>query len=150
MAELLERTIALGCSPAHAFRVFTAMTDLWWPRGHRRTVDATMVLEPRPDGRLLERAPDGSEWVLGRLTAFAPPERLSFDWFPGSPAAPTSVDIRFVDTGDGTDIRIVHRALSEGAAAVWSQRVILFERGWDTILPALRAYIETASRENAT
>ena len=137
---VLERTIALRCSPAHAFRVFTEMMDLWWPRGHRRTPEATLILETATDGRLLERAPGGEEWVLGRLTAFEPPERLSFDWFPGSPAAPTSVEVAFRAAAGGSEIFIVHRALREGAVSAWPGAVARFERGWDTILPALAAF----------
>lgn len=101
-----------------------------------------MVFEARPDGRLLERAPDGSEWVLGRITAFEPPERLSFEWFPGLPAAPTAVDIAFQATPQGSEISIVHRALSAGVIEAWPHKVSLFERGWDTILPALQAHID--------
>lgn len=139
---ILERVIALRCSPAHAFRVFTEMTDLWWPKGHRRTPGATMVFEPAAGGRLLERAADGEEWVLGRLTVFDPPHRLGFDWFPGSPAAPTSVDVTFSAAEHGSEIAIVHRALSEAAIAAWPEKVALFERGWDTILPALARLID--------
>ena len=142
MAEVLERVIALRCSPIHAFAVFTTKTDLWWPRDHRRTSAATMVFEPRLDGRLLERAPDGSEWVIGKVTAFDPPERLAFDWFPGSPAAPTAVDVAFREAADGAEIAIVHRALSEVAIAAWAGKVALFERGWDTVLPAMAAFVE--------
>jgi uncharacterized protein YndB with AHSA1/START domain len=140
---ILERVIALRCSPAHAFTVFTTKTELWWPRPHRRTAEATMVLEPRLDGRLLERAPDGSEWVIGTITAFDPPQRLAFDWYAGSPAAPTAVDVAFRASGDGAEIAIVHRALSAGAIETWPTKVALFERGWDTILPALARHIDT-------
>lgn len=139
---LLTRTIPLRCAQAHAFRVFTEMTDLWWPRGHRRTRDAAMVFEPEDDGRLLERAPDGSEWVLGRVTVFEPPTRLQFDWFPGSPAAPTTVEVLFRRTAEGSEIAIRHHVLSEGALAAWPEKVALFERGWDTILPALAGHID--------
>jgi uncharacterized protein YndB with AHSA1/START domain len=145
MAELLERVIVLRCSPAHAFEVFTTKTDLWWPRGHRRTAAATMVFEPRPGGRLLEKSPDGGEWVIGRITAFEPPRHLSFDWFPGSPAAPTQVDVDFRAADAGAEIAIVHRALSDGAIAAWPSKVALFEKGWDTVLPALAALIESES-----
>jgi uncharacterized protein YndB with AHSA1/START domain len=143
MAELLERVIALRCSPVHAFDIFTTKTDLWWPRGHRRTPDATMVFEPRVGGRLLEKSPDGGEWVIGEITAFEPPAKLSFDWFPGSPSEPTSVDVRFRAVHDGAEIAISHRALTEGAIAAWPGKVALFEKGWSTVLPALAALIES-------
>lgn len=142
MNDLLTRTIALACPVERAFDVFTRHVDLWWPRGHRRTREAAMVLEPVLGGRLLELSPGGEEWVIGRLTRFARSEALAFDWFPGSPAAPTAVDIAFAATSAGTEIRIVHRALSEGAIAAWPDKVALFARGWDTVLPALKQHIE--------
>jgi uncharacterized protein YndB with AHSA1/START domain len=145
-AEVLERRIVLACSPGHAFDVFTTRTDLWWPRHHRRTASSVIIFEPATGGRLLERASDGEEWVLGRITAYDPPGRLSFDWYPGSPLAPTAVDVAFGPAPGGAEIAILHRALSEGAIAAWPGKVALFERGWDTILPALGRFI-TASRE---
>ncbi len=149
MNDLLTRTIALACPVERAFDVFTGHVDLWWPRGHRRTREAALVLEPVLGGRLMERSPGGEEWVIGKLTRFAPPEALAFDWFPGSPAAPTAVEIAFAATATGSEIHIVHKALSAGAIAAWPDRVGLFARGWDTVLPALGTYLETATEETA-
>jgi uncharacterized protein YndB with AHSA1/START domain len=143
--EELERRFILACSPRHAFHVFTTMTELWWPQLHRRTENAVMVLEPAVGGRLLERAPDGAEWVIGVITACEAPERLSFEWFPGSPAAPTAVDVTFRPAPAGAEISIVHRALSEGAIASWPGKAALFERGWDTVLPALGRFVEVTT-----
>lgn len=143
---MLHRTIPLRCSPAHAFVVFTTMTELWWPQRHRRTEAATIVFEPRMGGRLFERAPDGSEWVIGKVNSFDPPHRLSMDWFPGSPDSPTSVDVAFRTVGAGTEIDIVHRAVSEGALTAWPGKVALFERGWGTVLPALADFIAQQDR----
>lgn len=142
MNDLLTRTISLACPVDRAFDVFTRQVDLWWPRGHRRTREAAMVLEPVLGGRLMERSPGGEEWLIGRLTRFARPDALAFDWFPGSPAAPTAVDIAFIAASTGTKIRIVHKAISGGALAAWPDKVALFARGWDTVLPALKHHIE--------
>lgn len=143
MTEIVRRTIALACPVEHAFDVFTQRIDLWWPRGHRRNRDASLSLEPFAGGRLIERSADGSEWTMGRVTEIAPPLSLSLDWFPGSPAAPTSVEVVFEAKGDGTEIVVSHRPLSDGAQAIWPERVTLFERGWDTVLPALRQFVVT-------
>ena len=141
MTELLTRTIDLACPVEHAFDVFTGKIDLWWPRGHRRNRDASLSLD---DKALVERAADGSEWIMGKVTVIEPPHLLSLDWFPGSPASPTSVDIRFAATSSGTTITVTHRALSPAAAEVWPQRVALFTKGWETVLPALKTFIEEA------
>jgi uncharacterized protein YndB with AHSA1/START domain len=141
VADILTRTIDLRCPVDHAFDVFTSKIDLWWPRGHRKNRDASLTLS---DNALVERSPDGSEWIMGQVTAIDPPRLLSLDWFPGSPAAPTSVDIRFSPSATGTTITVTHRALTPAAGEIWPQRVALFTKGWETVLPALKSFIEEA------
>lgn len=143
MTELLNRQFTLSCSRAHAFKVFTQMIDLWWPRGHRRTEGSTLILQPTQGGRLFERAPDGSEWTLGEIITFDPPSKLAFQWFPGAPNAPTHVEVDFTEQGEGASISVTHSAITPEAINIWPDKVALFERGWDTILPALQSYINT-------
>lgn len=140
MADILTRTIDLACPVDHAFDVFTNKIDLWWPRGHRKNRDASLTLS---DDALVERSPDGSEWIMGRVAEIDPPHLLSLDWFPGSPAAPTSVEIRFAESAAGTTITVIHRPLLE-TKSIWPQRVALFTKGWETVLPALKNFIEEA------
>jgi uncharacterized protein YndB with AHSA1/START domain len=146
VAEVLVRTIDLNCSVEHAFQAFTDKIDLWWPRGHRRNREAALHLEARDGGDLIERTADGSEWTMGHVTSIEPPHRLSLDWYPGSPAAPTSVDIVFAPKNDGTEITVTHRALSLETKSIWPQRVATFTTGWDTVLPALKHFIETGDK----
>ena len=141
MADLLTRTISLNCSIDHAFAVFTDKIDLWWPRGHRKHREGALRLDPKAGGALIDRAPDGAEYTMGQVTAIDPPTRLNLDWFPGSAAAPTSVEIAFAKAGDGTSITVTHRPLLE-TKSIWPQRVETFTRGWDAVLPALKTYIE--------
>ena len=139
MDEVLVRTITLACPVAHAFEVFTDKIDLWWPRGHRRNRDATLGFDGED---LIERAPDGAEWTMGRVTAIDPPHLLSLDWYPGSPVDPTSVEVRFAARDTGTEITVTHRALTLEAKSIWPQRVATFTKGWDSVLPALKNFIE--------
>lgn len=141
MADILTRTIALACPVEHAFTVFTDKIDLWWPRGHRRNREATLSLDR---DALVERNPDGTFWTMGRVREIDPPHLVAFDWFPGSPAAPTSVEVRFATEAGGTTITVTHRALSDGAQTIWPERVATFTKGWDTVLPALQTFIEEA------
>jgi uncharacterized protein YndB with AHSA1/START domain len=141
MNELLVRTIDLDCDVAHAFDVFTNRIDLWWPRGHRKTRDGALRLDAVAGGALIDRAPNGSEWTMARITEIEPPSLLALDWYPGSPAAPTSVEVRFVPSGDGTLVTVTHRPLRD-SAAIWLQRVAQFTVGWDAVLPALKSCIE--------
>jgi len=141
VADLLVRSIALDCDVEHAFATFTDKIDLWWPRGHRRHRDGSLRLEARKGGALVDRATDGSEWTMGRVRAIEPPAALDLDWYPGSPASPTSVEIRFVAVAGHTEITVTHRPLAE-SEAIWAQRVETFARGWDAVLPALKTIIE--------
>lgn len=141
MAEVLVRSIALACPVEHAFEVFVDKVDLWWPRGHRHNRDGVLRLEPRENGALIERARDGSERAMARVTAIEPPTRLELDWYPGASAAPTSVEILFARSATGTEITVTHRPLPD-SQSIWPRRVELFTQGWDAVLPALRTFIE--------
>lgn len=149
MSDQLQRTIELNCSPEHAYKVFTQLTDLWWPRGHRKDSSATLVLEPHVGGRLFERSANGDEWTLGEIISCEPTKSLEFNWFPGSPNAPTSVSIRFEGNASRSKILITHSAITAPANEIWPQRVALFEKGWDTILPAFKIHCESAASSKA-
>lgn len=141
MDELLTRTITLKCDVEHAFDVFTTKIDLWWPRAHRKTSDGSLRLQPVSGGALIDYAPDGQEWRMAEVAEIDPPGLLKLDWYPGSPAAPTSVEIRFAPLGDGTAVTVTHRPLLE-TRSIWPRRVALFIEGWKAVLPAFKRFIE--------
>ena len=111
MIEPLRLEVALDCPPAHAFDVWTARIDQWWPRSHTVTGDpAAVVLEPHVGGRLYEVAADGGEVDWGEITEWSPPSRLAYLWhIRRDRADATDVTISFHDAGDGrTRVEIVH------------------------------------------
>ncbi len=140
MNDLLRREMRLACAPADAFRAFVEHVDLWWPPGHRRTPAARLAFS---GGRLVETAPDGTQWTMAEIVERDEPGHLRLAWYPGSPAAPTDVVISFDATADGTAITIVHRALTPAANEIWPVRVTKFANGWDAVLPALAHWITT-------
>ena len=50
MSEPLDKQILVDCEPAHAFDVFTAQVDGWWPSSHRRFSASRLEIEPRVGG----------------------------------------------------------------------------------------------------
>lgn len=76
--KTVRHAIRVRCPAAHAFAVFTERIDAWWPPGHRRWSDSTLALERGAPARLIERAEDGTERILGLLTHFEPPHALGF------------------------------------------------------------------------
>ena len=138
MDEILTRSIVLECGIEHAFDVFTDKIDLWWPRGHRRHREGTLRIA---GDALIDRSPDGSEWIMAAITEIDPPSLLRFDWYPGSPDAATAVEVRFTGNDSRTEIVVTHRPLP-ASTSIWPQRVEVFESGWSAVLPALKSYVE--------
>lgn len=67
-------------------------------------------------------------------------------WFPGAAGHPTRVEVTFQSTDAGTRVTSVHTAPTAEAQQLWPKRVALFERGWDTVLPAFQTACEREVR----
>jgi uncharacterized protein YndB with AHSA1/START domain len=138
MTEVLRREMVLNCAPERAFNAFTTHVDLWWPRTHRKSRDHAMRFTP---DALIQTAPDGTNWTMGRVLAYDPPARLALDWFAGAVTDPTNVEITFAPEGGGTRVVIVHRPLTPETIALWPSRVATFIGGWEAVLAALSEHI---------
>ena len=101
MTEPLRLSFEVACPAEHAFRVWTAELNRWWPRDH--TVSGAperVVLQAGVGGRIYERAADGTEHEWGEVTVWQPPERLAYLWYLGRDrAVATEVEIRFLAAG---------------------------------------------------
>ena len=113
MIEPIRLAFDVDASPAHAFDVWTARISQWWPGDHTVTAapGLTVVLEPRPGGRIFERTVAGDEHDWGEVTVWEPPSRLVYLWhLRRDRADATEVEIRFLDrAGEGTRVEIEHR-----------------------------------------
>jgi uncharacterized protein YndB with AHSA1/START domain len=138
MTEVLRREMTLKCPPERAFRAFTEHVDLWWPRTHRRSREHAMRFT---SDALIQTAPDGGDWTMGKVLAFEPPARLLLDWFAGAVIDPTRVEVTFAPEGDGTRVIIVHEALTAETIELWPKRVTIFVGGWEAALGALNEHI---------
>lgn len=91
-------------------------------------------------GRFWERARDGREVELGRVTTWEPPHRLMLDFFVGSdPDHPTRVEVTFLAEGDGTRVTVLHGP-GPDSADLYGQRAPRFERSWEAVLAALASH----------
>ena len=75
------------------------------------------------------------------MIAFERPHRLVLRWYPGAIDRPTQVEVRFEADGDHTLVAVTHSAGDSGLGDEWPGRARLFERGWDTVLPAFAAHL---------
>lgn len=150
MIDPIRLSFEVACPAHHAFDTWTAGIDRWWPADHTVTGqdDLTVVLEPRPGGRIFERTSEGIEHDWGEVTVWEPPERFGYLWhLRRDRADATDVLIRFVDRGDGTTrVEIEHggweRLGAEGPP--WRDRN---HAGWASLLPSFVAMVEATGSD---
>jgi uncharacterized protein YndB with AHSA1/START domain len=108
-------SLRVEATPEEAFDVFTQEIGAWWkpnglfqltPRG-----DGVLSFEPGETGRLITTLPNGHVFEIGRITAWAPGERLAFTWRQATFAAEqqTTVEVRFEPVDGGTRVTVEHR-----------------------------------------
>jgi uncharacterized protein YndB with AHSA1/START domain len=108
-------SLRVKASPREAFDIFTREIAAWWrpgqlfrltPRG-----DGELRFEPGVGGRLVSQFPSGESFEVGRITAWAPGERLAFSWRQASfaPDQSTHVEVRFEAVGEETRVSVEHR-----------------------------------------
>jgi uncharacterized protein YndB with AHSA1/START domain len=146
----VRKTVTVRKPLGQAFALFTGRINEWWPQspalaGETGPATGTVVLEPRPHGRVYRRADDGTIEFWGEVQVWEPPHRLVLTWQPAAgTAASTEVEIRFTPEGDQTRVDLEHRGwehLGEQAATTRAQ----YESGWGDVLRLYAA----ASRDNA-
>ena len=132
----LVHEFVVDCPPEHAWAVWAERTSLWWPATHSVSgAPEAVVIEPRPGGRIYERAPGGEEHDWGRVLAWEPPRRLVYSWHLRQDAADaTEVEIAFAASAGGTAVTITHRGwerLGSRGPGLRERNV----RGWAGLLP---------------
>lgn len=133
---MIEKTLLLPCPPERAFSLLTQQAGTWWPPDRRHTKDANSGIFIESGGRFFERASDGTEVELGVVRVFERPWRLVLDWYPGTgPAEPTYVEILLAPEGDGTRVRLFHRA-GPSSADAYAKKAAAYERSWALVFNA--------------
>lgn len=106
----LEATLPLP--PNKAFDAFVQQMDIWWPRrgvfpysfAPESTHPLHIRFEPQLGGRYYETFLDGGEYVIGRINAYEPPERLTYSWRDPAWPGETQIALTFCAEGDGARV----------------------------------------------
>ena len=109
----LEVTVPLP--PEAAFDAFVLQMDIWWPRrgvfpysfAPAGTRPLHILFEPQLGGRYYETFLDESEYEIGRITLYQPPERLSYTWQDPTWLSETRIALAFTEEESGT--RVVYQ-----------------------------------------
>ena len=141
----VEIQLNVPLPPQQAFAVFSEQMDTWWPRRgvfpYSFAPESTQPLHIRFEaglgGRYYETFADGSEYVIGRTTAWEPPARLAYTWrdpvWPGE----TTIELRFSAREEGT---VVDYRQSGFAAAGVPDLAAYYQIGCEQTLAAYIAH----------
>ncbi len=106
--------VRVRATPDEAFEVFTRQIAAWWRPNELFAFTVgkrgRLAFEPGPSGRLVELYDDGSEFEIGRVRVWEPPDRLVFTWRQASfaPDQVTEVHVRFEAIEGETRVTVEH------------------------------------------
>jgi uncharacterized protein YndB with AHSA1/START domain len=146
----VRKSVTVKAEMEHAFRVFTAGMDTWWPRTHHigKTPMVRTLLEGHAGGRCYSEHEDGSQCDWGKVLAWEPPQRFVFAWqvspswqYEADLAKCSEVEVRFTREADGsTRVDLEHRHFERhGAGADQMRTAVDGEGGWTGMLGAYAA-----------
>ncbi len=127
----IRKSIWIGRSPEFSFKVFCEDMGEWWPGGFGGK-DSKLFLEREVGGRFYERRADGTEYEIGRVTAYQPPSLVAFTWRAPSWDVTTQVEIRFSAETSGTRVELEHSGWEQSAKTRDARQN--YDSGWGTIL----------------
>jgi uncharacterized protein YndB with AHSA1/START domain len=111
--------LRVKATPQRAFAAFVEEIGAWWrPNGLFQTTPRApgrLAFEPGEGGRLTETLANGKVFEIGRITRWAPPEKLVFSYrqanFP--PDLHTEVEVSFEAVGAETRVTVEHRGFDQ-------------------------------------
>jgi uncharacterized protein YndB with AHSA1/START domain len=127
----IRKSLRVERSPEISFRVFCEDMAEWWPGGFGGK-EARLFLEGRVGGRFYERRPDGTEYQIGRVIAYQPPNLVAFTWRAPSWDVDTQVEVRFEAEDNGTRVVLEHSGFEQDAKTRDGRKS--YDGGWDLIL----------------
>jgi hypothetical protein len=135
MIEPVRKTITVPLGTGAAFDLFTGGIARWWPMATHSLSGsaATVRVEPRVGGRVIETRPDGTEAPWARVTVWDPGRRFAADWPLGrGEDEATRLDVTFTGTDAGTRVDLVHDGFDRLAGG--ETMCARYRSGWDDVL----------------
>ena len=119
----VHEMITINAGKTRVWDAYVNHINEWWPRqGEKFTYSFGPMMErqPRhirfeagPDGHLYERFDDETEFIIGRITAWEPPDHLAYTWRDPRWPADTTVNVTFEEAEGVTTVTIVHDGFGE-------------------------------------
>jgi uncharacterized protein YndB with AHSA1/START domain len=141
----IRKSIFVAQSHEISFKVFCEDMHEWWPGGFGGK-DSKVFLEGRVGGRYYERRADGSEYEIGRVTAYEPPSIVAFTWRAPSWNVTTQVEIRFSAEAGGTRIELEHSGWDQSEKT--REARTNYDSGWGRILEHYQAALGATHQQS--
>lgn len=146
-AEMIVISARVKASPDKAFAAFVDGFNSWWPRAFTLGGDtlAEISIEPKMNGRAIERDKSGAETVWGTVLSFYRPSHIVIAWqitpnrtIADSEAMASRVDVRFVEAEPGTtEVVVVHRDFPRHGEGWEKYRATMGAKtGWPMLIAA--------------
>jgi len=134
---MIINSVVLDMDEPSAFAFVTSRISDWWPAERRHTGDSKSRIHLLASGRFYERANDGREVELGKVTLWDEPHLILLDFYIATgPDHPTEVEVRFETEGERTRVTVIHRPKPE-SAHLWDERAPRYATSWTIVLGAL-------------
>lgn len=141
---MITNSVLLDMEVPAAFAFVTGRISDWWPAERRHTGDTNSRIFLLASGRFYERASDGREVELGKVTLWTEPHVILLDFYIATgPEHPTEVEIRFEAEGTQTRFTFRHRPKPE-SAHLWDERSPRYAMSWSIVLAALSSHARSA------
>lgn len=143
---MIINSVLLHMDQPTAFTFVTGRISDWWPPERRHTGDTDSRIFLLASGRFYERASDGREVDLGKVTLWNEPHVVVLDFFIATgPNHPTEVEIRFEMEGAATRVSVVHRPKPE-SDHLWDERSQRYAASWSIVLASLDRHAISVAR----
>lgn len=137
---MIVNSVLLDMDMPRAFALVTDRIDEWWPTERRHTGDRNSSIFLLASGRFYERASDGRELELGKVTLWNEPTVIVLDFYiTTGPDHATEVEIRFEAEGAATRVTVIHRPKPE-SAHLWDERSPRYAASWVIVLASLERH----------
>jgi len=148
--DSVTESIYIRANKAKVFDAFVNHINEWWPfKGKfsysfapETTQPKLIHFEARAGGRFYEVFASGEEYEIGTITAWQPPDQLSFTWRGEEYKAPTLVEVLFTQAEDRTKVTLTHSGWEAAGQPDYAES---YGVGWEEILGKLDTWLATAA-----
>ena len=143
----IVESVDINAGAEKVFDAYVNHIDSWWiRRGTYRYSFAPESTEPRHirfdarmDGRFYEQFADGSEYTIGRIEGWQPPEMLRYTWKAPEWPLETTITVRFTETSGRTTVEVTHEGFDVDGMRHMSDGYALGQR---ELLGGLKAWAQ--------